>query len=84
VWLGENGALSGAATGSVLIESSTLSVGWIKELASAAAQRGCELLDAPVTGSKPHAESGELLFLVGGPERALDARGPFCRCLDEM
>ena len=76
VWLGENGALSGAATGSVLIESSTLTVGWIKELASAAAQRGCELLDAPVTGSKPHAESGELLFLVGGSQRALDAARP--------
>src|SRR5689334_9909563 len=33
VWLGEKGALAGAARGSVLIESSTLTVGWIKELA---------------------------------------------------
>ena len=33
VWLGENGALAGAARGSVLIESSTLTVGWVKELA---------------------------------------------------
>jgi 3-hydroxyisobutyrate dehydrogenase len=45
VWLGENGALAGAARGSVLIESSTLTVGWIKELANAAAQKGCEFLD---------------------------------------
>src|SRR5947199_8690402 len=40
VWLGENGALSGARSGSVLIESSTLTVGWIKQLASAAKERG--------------------------------------------
>ncbi len=73
VWLGENGALAGAARGSVLIESSTLTVGWIKELANAAAQRGCEFLDAPVTGTKPHAASGELLFMVGGSDSALAA-----------
>jgi 3-hydroxyisobutyrate dehydrogenase len=76
VWLGDNGALAGAARGSVLIESSTLSVGWIKELAAAAAQRGCEFLDAPVTGTKPHAASGQLLFLVGGPASALATAQP--------
>jgi 3-hydroxyisobutyrate dehydrogenase len=71
VWLGENGALGGVSPGSVLIESSTLSVAWVRELAAAAAERKCELLDAPVTGSKPHAAAGELLFLVGGSAAAL-------------
>ena len=52
VWLDEaTGALAGAAPGTWLIESSTASVGWIKELAAAAKKRECELLDAPVTGS---------------------------------
>lgn len=72
IWLGEKGALAGAASGQVLIECSTLSVHWVSELAGSAAQRGCELLDAPVTGSKPQAASGELLFLVGGPQQALE------------
>jgi 3-hydroxyisobutyrate dehydrogenase len=72
IWLGEHGALAGCASGTVLVESSTLSLGWVKELAAAAAARGCELLDAPVTGSKPHAASGELLFLVGGSAAALE------------
>ena len=76
VWLGENGALAGATPGSVLVESSTLTVGWIKELAAVAAQRGLELLDAPVTGTKPHAASGELLFLVGGSALALATAQP--------
>jgi 3-hydroxyisobutyrate dehydrogenase len=71
MWLGENGALAGAANGPVLIESSTLTVGWIKELAAAADAKQCELLDAPVTGTKSHAAAGELIFLVGGPVSAL-------------
>jgi 3-hydroxyisobutyrate dehydrogenase len=76
VWLGTNGALVAASPGALLIESSTLTVGWIKELAAAAAVRECEFLDAPVTGTKPHAESGELLFLVGGSARAFAAVKP--------
>lgn len=76
VWLGESGALAGASPGAVLIECSTLSGGWVKELETAAAQSGCEFLDAPVTGTKPHAASGELLFLVGGSADALDVARP--------
>jgi 3-hydroxyisobutyrate dehydrogenase len=76
MWLGDNGALAGVSPSSVLIESSTLSIGWIKELESAAAQLGCEFLDAPVTGTKPQAASGELLFLVGGSADAIDAARP--------
>lgn len=81
MWLGANGALQTAAPGTLLIESSTLTVGWIKELAAAAAARKCEFLDAPVTGTKPHAESGELLFLVGGSANAFDAAKPIFSAL---
>jgi len=81
VWLGDNGALAGATRGSVLIESSTLTVGWIKELSAAAAHRGFEFLDAPVTGTKPHAASGELLFLVGGSASALATAKPVLSAL---
>jgi 3-hydroxyisobutyrate dehydrogenase len=76
VWLGDDGALSGAATRTILIESSTISVDWVRELSAAAGKRGYELLDAPVTGSKPHAAAGELVFLVGGSVEALAAARP--------
>lgn len=66
IWLGDDGALAGCAPGSLLLESSTLSVAWVKELRAAASQKSCEFLDAPVTGTKPHAASGELFFMVGG------------------
>jgi 3-hydroxyisobutyrate dehydrogenase len=66
MWLGAEGALEGVVRGSLLLESSTLSVGWVREFAIAAARKECEFLDAPVTGTKPHAASGELFFMVGG------------------
>jgi 3-hydroxyisobutyrate dehydrogenase len=76
VWLGENGVLNGVPRGAILIESSTVSVEWVRLLAAAAASRGCELLDAPVTGSKPQAAAGELSFIVGGNPAALDKVRP--------
>lgn len=76
IWFGEDGVLAGVPRGAVLIESSTLSVKYVDEVARAAAERGCEFLDAPVTGTKPHAESGQLLFLVGGSANALRTARP--------
>jgi len=76
LWLGENGAISGVAAGTLLIECSTVTVGWINELSAAAKGRECELLDAPVTGSKSHAAAGELTFLVGGTESAIALAQP--------
>jgi len=81
VWLGEHGALAGVQRGCVLMECSTLSVAWIRELAAASARSGCEFLDAPVTGTKPHAAAGELLFLVGGPADTLEKVRPILSVL---
>ncbi len=72
IWFGDDGALSSVARSSVLIDSSTLTVPWVRELAAAAAERGCEFLDAPVTGSRDHAAAGELKFLVGGEAETLE------------
>jgi 3-hydroxyisobutyrate dehydrogenase len=78
LWLGQNGALAGARAGTIGIESSTVTVDWIHELATAARQRNCDLLDAPVTGSKVQAANGELNFLVGGnPETLASVRPIF-------
>lgn len=76
LWLGEKGALSAAAPGTLCIESSTVTVNWVRELATAAAERGCEFLDAPVTGSKTQAAAGELNFLVGASVETLEKARP--------
>jgi 3-hydroxyisobutyrate dehydrogenase len=76
VWMGEQGALAGVKKGALLIESSTLTVSWIEELSKAAQSAGAELIDAPVTGSRDHAAAGQLLFLVGGSDAALERAKP--------
>jgi 3-hydroxyisobutyrate dehydrogenase len=76
VWLGNDGALAGAARGTLCIESSTASLGWVRELSGAVAAKGCEFLDAPVTGSRLHAAAGELRFLIGGTAAALERARP--------
>ena len=72
-WTGADGALAAAEPGAILVECSTSSPAWAEELAGLASARGLELLDAPVTGSRVQAESGQLTFLVGGSEDALAA-----------
>lgn len=62
----EQGAMITIKPGAVAIESSTLSPGAIRQLASAASVAGVHLLDAPVSGSRPAAKAGQLVYLVGG------------------
>ncbi len=76
VWLGEHGALAGAKPGAVLVECSTLSLAWVRELAAVAAERGLKFLDAPVTGSKDAAEAGQLKLMVGGDAAAIEQARP--------
>ena len=76
MWLGRDGALAGSGAGSILVESSTVTPAWIGELARSASDRGCELVDAPVTGSKNQAAAGELNFLVGGSASTLERIRP--------
>ncbi len=83
-WTGDSGALAGAAPGAVLIESSTLTPGWIAELAQLARARSCDFLDAPVTGSKSHAAAGELLFLVGGDAAVLERVRPVLQAMARL
>ena len=81
VWAGSHGALKGVQQGAILIESSTVSPAWIAELADLASAQGAELLDAPVTGSRMQAAAGQLTFLVGGSDRALEAATPMLQAM---
>ncbi len=77
IWLDEEaGALAGMAAGSVAIESSTLTPACVRAIGAEAAAREVALLDAPVVGSRPQAEAGQLAFLVGGDREALERARP--------
>lgn len=71
-WLGAEGALAAMPSGSTLVEAGTVSPEWIAELEKAAKERGLAVVEAPVTGSRPQAEAGQLTFLCGAEESDLE------------
>jgi len=72
IWLTpETGAIAGLDETKVAIESSTLTVDWTRELAVAIQHCGAAFLDAPVVGSRPQADAGKLIYLVGGSAETL-------------
>lgn len=72
IWLAsETGAILGLTPEKIAIEMSTLTVAWVRELGAAIAQCGAGFLDAPVVGSRPQAEVGKLISLVGGQAETL-------------
>ncbi len=72
VILGKDGIVEGAASGLVVVDSTTIMPATSKKLALALANHGIEMLDAPVTGSEPHAIKGALTFMVGGKKEIFD------------
>jgi len=72
VWLDkEVGALSAMGANAIAVESSTVTPGWARELHAAGLALGIAVLDAPVAGSRPQAEAGQLIFLAGGETETL-------------
>jgi 3-hydroxyisobutyrate dehydrogenase len=72
VYYGDGGVLAGLRPGMTAIDCSTISPDLARRLAADVAARSGRFLDAPVTGSKPAAIDGTLLFMVGGDARTLD------------
>ena len=74
---GPDGILAGLRRGAVFVEMSTVSPEAVKALADEVAARGGVLLDAPVSGSPATLEAGQLSFIVGGDEAALERVRPY-------
>ncbi|MEM9453691.1 MAG: NAD(P)-dependent oxidoreductase [Myxococcota bacterium] len=82
VWLDEaNGALAGLRKGSIAVESSTLTSGHVRTLANAVSERGAAFVEAPVIGSRPQAEAGQLIYLVGGEPEVVERVEPVLRAM---
>lgn len=82
VWLDPNcGALAGMRAGAVAIESSTLTPNWIRKLGNRTSEQSVALLEAPVSGSTPQAESAQLVYLIGGEADILDRAKPLLEAM---
>lgn len=72
VWLNqETGALGGMSAGAVANECSTVIPAWVRELGHSARAAGVSVLDASVAVSRPQAEAGQLIVMVGGGAAAV-------------
>lgn len=65
-YLGPDGILAGAKVGTLLIDMSSISPVTARKVAAAAADKGCPMLDAPVSGGEVGAKEARLSIMVGG------------------
>jgi 3-hydroxyisobutyrate dehydrogenase len=76
VILGDDGALSTAPTGSVLIDLTTSEPSLAIEIAESAAARDLASIDAPVSGGDVGARNATLSIMVGGDAAAVERVRP--------
>ncbi len=75
VILGENGLLSGAKPGTIIVDMSTISPATSRKVAALCAEKGVAFMDAPVSGGSLGADNGTLTIMAGGDNAT------FGRCL---
>ncbi len=76
VLFGSDGVESSLTEGMIVVDSSTISPSATRKFAERIAKKGAQYVDSPMTGSKAGAESGTLLFIVGGEEQAIERLKP--------
>jgi len=70
--LGPGGVLEGAKPGMIIVDMSSIAPLAAKEVAARAAEKGVEMLDAPVSGGEPKAIDGTLSIMVGGKKEIFE------------
>ena len=76
VLLGDDGVVGGAEAGLVVIDTSTIDPSATRTIAAALAERGIEMLDAPVSGGPHGARDATLSIMVGGDAAVLERVRP--------
>ena len=81
VVLGEQGIIHGARRGSVVVDMSSIAPLVSRELSARLAEKGVDMLDAPVSGGQPKAIEGTLSVMVGGPQAVFDRCFPILKAM---
>jgi 2-hydroxy-3-oxopropionate reductase len=88
VLFGPDGLAEGLASGSCVVDTSTISASSARRFGERLAERGIALLDAPISGGQQGAETGTLNTMVGGPAQVLEACRPvlsaFCKTITHV
>jgi 2-hydroxy-3-oxopropionate reductase len=81
VALGKDGLSEGMAPGSVLIDCSTIAPESARHIAACLAEKGIDMLDAPVSGGVQGAIDATLAIMIGGEADVLERVRPLLDCL---
>jgi 3-hydroxyisobutyrate dehydrogenase len=81
VYLGPDGIIANARPGALLIDCSTIDVETARLVADAAAAKGLQMLDAPVSGGTIGAAAATLTFMVGGEDAAFARAEPILQAM---
>jgi 3-hydroxyisobutyrate dehydrogenase len=73
---GPTGILSGLKAGKVLVDMSTVSPSYSREVAAKVREKGADMLDAPVSGSVITLQEGKLSVMVGGRRETFERMKP--------
>ena len=76
VLFGEDGAADGLRKGALVIDMSSISPIETKDYARRINEKGCDYLDAPVSGGEVGAKQATLTIMVGGPDAAFARAKP--------
>ncbi len=76
VILGPDGLMQNMAAGGAVILSATIKPREAQQIGAAMARSGVHLIDTPVSGGYPGAQSGTLTMMAAAPEAVLDAFAP--------
>ena len=81
VVLGPQGVIEGAGPGKTVIDMSSIAPLASREIASLLAEKGVEMLDAPVSGGEPKAIDGTLSVMVGGKKDVFERCYPVMKAM---
>jgi 2-hydroxy-3-oxopropionate reductase len=81
VLFGRDGVADGLAAGKLVIDMSSISPLATKEFARRINQKGCDYLDAPVSGGEVGAKAASLTIMVGGPAAAFERAKPLLKLM---
>src|ERR1700694_5601791 len=84
VYLGQGGVLASAASGTLLVDCSTVDVATARAVAAAAKVNELEMLDAPVSGGVTGAQAATLAFRVGGSDKAFERAKPVLEAMGKI
>jgi 2-hydroxy-3-oxopropionate reductase len=76
VLFGERGVAGGLSAGKLVIDMSSISPIATKDFAARVKEKGCDYLDAPVSGGEVGAKQATLTIMVGGPAAAFERARP--------